>query len=739
MKSVTVNSTVVLASVPSSSWTAAAKAAFLAAVAVELSVDPSAVAAADPPGSPVAAAGGASGRRRARLGAASSSVSVPLAITIAGESVPDADTLAAIAAKVAGKLLKAVPDPAGNVTAALLAAGVLSASAPAAAGSPPVPSAIAVPASSATATMQLGVSVAQSALVAAPPPSLAALTFGASAAVGSTAAAAAAAMAAISAAVAPGGAISAALVAAVNATVTSTPVAVVLPPPTPPLPPPSPPQPPPRPPPPSPPLPPLPPLPRSGCDLSPCFPGVACSNLDPVQAATLGVSFVCAACPPGYAGNGQQCYDVNECAASPGPCDPLTRCTNSVGGFSCSACPAGYRGSGATSCRPVTSCSVNNGGCDPHQPCLTNAADGSTSCGPCARGYAAAAGGCADINGCAAWPKQPGSTSPCFAGVVCSDVLAAKDGSPGGNAYTCGACPVGYAGNGTACSACPIAASILYTSFSGAAKRAVANTIYGAAAAPTAIGAFTCNATGGLSIGWQGFTAGGSMMQLSARANQAYTPTLLLPALTLPVGASMRFVLRACYAANPDDSLCGATVITFTTYASPLLPVIAGANTFISAPNPVSLDASGSVDPDAVEGVMEYEWSCAPPPTFAPGVPCVDPSGVPVLMPATANFSLPLLATAAGANYSFTLTINKGPLRSASATVWVVVQQAVTLPVITVQGLPVALVNPTDKLSVLASVDSVAPATLNTSWSVVAPAQYANLLSQPGVRHRRRH
>ena len=304
--------------------------------------------------------------------------------------------------------------------------------------------------------------------------------------------------------------------------------------------------------------------------------------------------------------------------------------------------------------------------------------------------------------------------------------------SPGHNAFSCGACPAGYAGNGTACFPCPLAASILYTSFAGTAKRAVANTIYGAAAAPAAVGGFSCGAAGGLSIGWQGFTAGGATLQLGA-ANQAYTPTLLLPANTLPAGQALRFVLRACYAANPDDSLCGASVVTFSTASSALVPVIAGGNTFVSAPNPVMLDASGSADPDAAAGEMEYAWACAPPPDFAPGVPCVDNTGAPVLLPAAANFSVLLLATPAGANYTFSLTINKGPTRFATAAAWVVAQTNVVLPVISVTPPPVAKVNPSAKVTVLATVTSVAPATRATNWSVVAPAAFAGLLAQPGV------
>ena len=39
------------------------------------------------------------------------------------------------------------------------------------------------------------------------------------------------------------------------------------------------------------------------------------------------------------------CIDMDECAASPGPCDPNASCTNRPGGYNC-VCNEGYRGDG---------------------------------------------------------------------------------------------------------------------------------------------------------------------------------------------------------------------------------------------------------------------------------------------------------------------------------------------------------------------------------------------------------
>ncbi|KAK3255032.1 hypothetical protein CYMTET_35767 [Cymbomonas tetramitiformis] len=183
-------------------------------------------------------------------------------------------------------------------------------------------------------------------------------------------------------------------------------------------------------------LPPSPPM--VTCDTEPCFPGVSCTDL---HNASQG--FACGVCPDGYidgdpTSRGTECADVDECADAAlvnGGCDPLTVCTNLLGGRECSTCPDGYVGNGASGC--VRWCPDNNGGCDALTTC-TEMVDGTTDCSACPTGYEGTGStACIDLDRCAA--------QPCFPGVTCTDEPAP------GLGYACGDCPDGYWGDGQNC------------------------------------------------------------------------------------------------------------------------------------------------------------------------------------------------------------------------------------------------------------------------------------------------
>ena len=64
-------------------------------------------------------------------------------------------------------------------------------------------------------------------------------------------------------------------------------------------------------------------------------------------------------CEPGYTSTPDKgCQDINECLQSNGECDPLTKCTNTVGNRTCGACPTDYLGDGYLGCKDVNECAT---------------------------------------------------------------------------------------------------------------------------------------------------------------------------------------------------------------------------------------------------------------------------------------------------------------------------------------------------------------------------------------------
>ena len=220
-----------------------------------------------------------------------------------------------------------------------------------------------------------------------------------------------------------------------------------------------------------------------------CDPLTTCTNTDG--------GFTCGPCPPStHKGSGLTgCKPLTACAVNNGGCDPLTTCTDDgAGGSNCGQCPSGYTGNGDTGCVDRDACASNpcasdvhcedlppdedgeerspghkcgkcptgfvgdgttcapnpcfelNGGCDPLRKCKDDVSNpGTATCEACPAGYVAAVANdvfsaCVNEDGCAG--------SPCYPGVLCTDLPPPASGNAG---FKCGKCPPGYEGDGVGC------------------------------------------------------------------------------------------------------------------------------------------------------------------------------------------------------------------------------------------------------------------------------------------------
>eukprot|EP00933_Yihiella_yeosuensis_P034919 TRINITY_DN2841_c1_g1_i1.p1 TRINITY_DN2841_c1_g1~~TRINITY_DN2841_c1_g1_i1.p1 ORF type:complete len:867 (-),score=114.69 TRINITY_DN2841_c1_g1_i1:133-2733(-) len=176
-----------------------------------------------------------------------------------------------------------------------------------------------------------------------------------------------------------------------------------------------------------------------------------CNNVSGNCTNTAG-SYYCA-CKPGYAGNGKECTNLNECSLGVHNCPDKATCADTVGSFTCT-CKSGYNMSAAWQCvdadecllrakarnvttvsttqSPLTGATVAIPGLLCHQNATCSNTNGSFAC-ICNAGWMGTGTSCVNVDECATGAHN------CAIQSMCNDTLGS---------FKC-ICNPGYNGTGT--------------------------------------------------------------------------------------------------------------------------------------------------------------------------------------------------------------------------------------------------------------------------------------------------
>eukprot|EP01006_Ploeotia_vitrea_P050177 TRINITY_DN67421_c5_g3_i1.p1 TRINITY_DN67421_c5_g3~~TRINITY_DN67421_c5_g3_i1.p1 ORF type:complete len:2347 (-),score=1274.99 TRINITY_DN67421_c5_g3_i1:2418-9392(-) len=194
--------------------------------------------------------------------------------------------------------------------------------------------------------------------------------------------------------------------------------------------------------------------------------------------------------------------------------------------------------------------------------------------------------------------------------------------------------------------------------------------------------------------------------------------TVKRPFLSVPAGslqAPHEYTFTVFVSMADDVSRNNTATVTVKSAFSPLRAVIAGGSERqVARSRTLSLDASGSVDPDNSAQPFAYEWKCA----TADGNDCLNTTSLaPVSLSKTATLSFPAKVLATN-SYTFTVSVTKGDSRPASTASTVIVIVPGAPPLVTLRVLT-PTVNADDVMKLGGSAaTSVAGDTLTYQWSL---------------------
>ena len=149
-------------------------------------------------------------------------------------------------------------------------------------------------------------------------------------------------------------------------------------------------------------------------------------------------------CNPGFASNGTECLNIDECASDIHNCSSFATCHDYEGSYVCS-CNEGYRGDGET-CHDINECDEKTDACGRNSICVNY--DGSFEC-PCEEGFVKNGTECQNEDECATTADLCGEFAHCVDtegsyecvcnegfsadGQTCNDIDECQEGT-----YSCG-------------------------------------------------------------------------------------------------------------------------------------------------------------------------------------------------------------------------------------------------------------------------------------------------------------